>query len=95
MKQEAAQVMADMNSGGGKTSASGTAGIKNLLDMNNTLMTGNVMTAGRLVVPVTFKNGVTMVDQTLNAKQANTVQQMNALIEFGTLQIQLKLKSTQ
>jgi hypothetical protein len=36
-----------------------------------------------------------MVDQTLNAKQANTVQQMNALIEFGTLQIQLKLKSTQ
>jgi len=92
-KQQAAQIMAQMNSGGGMTSVAGGAGIKSLMDMNDNTLMSSVINMGKLIFPVTIKNNATMIDQTLNAKQNNTLSQMNQMIEYGTLQIHLKQKT--
>jgi hypothetical protein len=88
--QQAAQIMEQMNKGG-LNSPEGTAGLKNIMDMSNTMITGQLADMTRLVIPVTLKNKTfPMVDQTLDAKVLNTTKQMTQLIQYGTLHIVLK-----
>ncbi|MFI5136305.1 MAG: hypothetical protein ACHQIM_00670 [Sphingobacteriales bacterium] len=85
------QIQSQMAAGGANSAAAATS-IKSVMDMNHSIAPTNLMNVGRLEIPITLNNAALAIDQTVDAKQINTYQQLTQLLDHGFYKIQLKQK---
>jgi hypothetical protein len=90
-QQIQSQIQSQMAAGGANSAAAATS-IKSVMDMNHSIAPTNLMNVGRLQIPITLNNAVLAIDQTVDAKQINTYQQITQLLDHGFYKIQLKQK---